>query len=76
MVKPVASTAWDDELLGDLTAGAPVLSRQKKRARLDMVEFLEGQRGKRKAAVQVAERARKRQVVAGQPLSMQQAIGM
>ena len=52
------------------------MSRQKKQARLNMLEFLEGQRGKRKAAVQVAARARKRQVVAGQPLFMQQAIGM
>ena len=58
MAKAVASTAWDDELMADLAVGAPRLSKQKKRARLDM-EFLERQRGKRKAVVRTVERAAK-----------------
>ena len=76
VVKSVACTAWDDELVGNLAAGAPSLTKQKKRARVEMVEFLEKERCKRKAVVLAGERAAKRQAVTGRPVSTQQHSGM
>ena len=76
MAKAVASTAWDDELMADLAFGAPKLTKQKKRARLDMVEFLDRQKTKRKAVGRAADRAAKRQAVTGRPTSLHQPTGM
>ena len=76
VVKSVACTAWDDELVGNLAAGAPSLTKQKKRARVEMVEFLEKERCKRKASTLAGERAAKRQAVTGRPVSTQQPSGM
>jgi hypothetical protein len=75
VVKSVACTAWDDELVGNLAAGAPALTKQKKRARVEMVEFLEKERCKRKASTLAGERAAKRQAVIGRPVSTQQTSG-